>query len=85
MKKRIHIYRKLGFTVEGELMHEFFINGQYRKCHSHVYSSISIWLSTNTGSDSPEADRTIVLIIIDRIFDGINPFDGGFYSFINND
>lgn len=39
----------------------------------------------NTGSDSPEADRTIALIIIDRIFDGVNPFDGGFYSFINND
>ncbi|ONG03090.1 spermidine acetyltransferase [Escherichia coli] len=29
-EKAIHIYRKLGFTVEGELMHEFFINGQYR-------------------------------------------------------
>ena len=29
-EKAIHIYRKLGFTVEGELMHEFFINGEYR-------------------------------------------------------
>ncbi|MEH0117159.1 spermidine N1-acetyltransferase [Escherichia coli] len=29
-EKAIHIYRKLGFSVEGELMHEFFINGQYR-------------------------------------------------------
>ena len=26
----IHIYRKLGFMVEGELIHEFFINGEYR-------------------------------------------------------
>ena len=26
----MHIYRKLGFEVEGELKHEFFINGQYR-------------------------------------------------------
>ncbi len=50
-----------------------------------VYSSISIWQSTKHRSDSPEADRTIALIIIDRIFDGVNPFDGGFYSFINND
>lgn len=29
-KKAIHIYRKLGFETEGELMHEFFINGEYR-------------------------------------------------------
>lgn len=28
--KAIHIYRKLGFEVEGELIHEFFINGEYR-------------------------------------------------------
>ncbi len=29
-EKAIHIYRKLGFIVEGELIHEFFINGEYR-------------------------------------------------------
>lgn len=29
-KKAIHIYSKLGFQVEGELIHEFFINGEYR-------------------------------------------------------
>jgi len=29
-EKAIHIYRKLGFQVEGELIHEFFINGEYR-------------------------------------------------------
>ena len=28
--KAIHIYKKFGFEVEGELKHEFFINGQYR-------------------------------------------------------
>ena len=28
--KAMHIYQKLGFQVEGELKHEFFINGQYR-------------------------------------------------------
>ncbi|PIJ49148.1 spermidine acetyltransferase [Erwinia sp. OLTSP20] len=28
--KAIHIYSKLGFEVEGELRHEFFINGEYR-------------------------------------------------------
>ncbi|EXU73632.1 MULTISPECIES: spermidine N1-acetyltransferase [Erwinia] len=28
--KAIHIYSKLGFEVEGELIHEFFINGEYR-------------------------------------------------------
>lgn len=29
-EKAIHIYKKLGFRVEGELIHEFFINGEYR-------------------------------------------------------
>ncbi|WP_411703996.1 spermidine N1-acetyltransferase [Edaphovirga cremea] len=29
-KKAIHIYSKLGFEVEGELVHEFFVNGEYR-------------------------------------------------------
>jgi len=29
-EKAVHIYRKLGFQVEGELIHEFFINGEYR-------------------------------------------------------
>ena len=54
--------------------------------NSHVYIPASVsGRAQNTGSDSPEADRTIALIIIDRIFDGVNPFDGGFYSFINND
>lgn len=28
--KAVHIYEKLGFIVEGELVDEFFINGQYR-------------------------------------------------------
>ena len=28
--KAIHIYRKLGFIQEGELIHEFFVNGEYR-------------------------------------------------------
>ena len=84
-EKAIHIYRKLGFSVEGELMHEFFINGQYRNAiRVYIPASVS-GRAQNTGSDSPEADRTIALIIIDRIFDGVNPFDGGFYSFINND
>ena len=45
-EKAILIYRKLGFTVEGELMYEFFINGQYLMPFACVYSSISIWLST---------------------------------------
>ena len=29
-KKAIHIYVREGFVVEGELIHEFFINGRYR-------------------------------------------------------
>lgn len=29
-KKAIHIYSKLGFNIEGKLIHEFFINGKYR-------------------------------------------------------
>ncbi|RMX02589.1 spermidine N1-acetyltransferase [Corticibacter populi] len=28
--RAIHVYTKLGFKVEGELIHEFFINGEYR-------------------------------------------------------
>ncbi|MBS6124018.1 MAG: hypothetical protein KH811_05145 [Veillonella sp.] len=28
--KAVHIYRKLGFIQEGELIHEFFVNGEYR-------------------------------------------------------
>lgn len=28
--KALHVYKKLGFVMEGELKHEFFINGQYR-------------------------------------------------------
>ncbi|MCK9513313.1 MAG: spermidine N1-acetyltransferase [Pigmentiphaga sp.] len=29
-KKAIHIYTKLGFKVEAQLVHEFFIHGEYR-------------------------------------------------------
>jgi len=29
-EKAIHIYTRLGFKIEGELIHEFFINGEYR-------------------------------------------------------
>lgn len=29
-RKAIHIYTREGFVVEGELIHEFFINGRYR-------------------------------------------------------
>lgn len=29
-RKALHIYKKLGFEVEGEHRHEFFVNGQYR-------------------------------------------------------
>lgn len=29
-EKAVHIYKKLGFITEGELVDEFFINGQYR-------------------------------------------------------
>ncbi len=28
--KAIHIYGKLGFNVEGELIDEFFVSGEYR-------------------------------------------------------
>ncbi|KQN54793.1 MULTISPECIES: spermidine N1-acetyltransferase [unclassified Erwinia] len=31
-EKAVHIYRKLGFETEGRLIHEFFINGEYRNC-----------------------------------------------------
>ncbi len=83
-EKAIHIYRKLGFTVEGELMHEFFINGQYRNAIRMCIFQHQYLAEHKHRVRLPEADRTIALIIIDRIFDGVNPFDGGFYSFINN-
>lgn len=44
-EKAIHIYRKLGFRVEGELIHEFFINGEYRNTIACVSSSSSIWMN----------------------------------------
>ncbi len=29
-EKAIHIYKKLGFHTEGQLIDEFFVNGEYR-------------------------------------------------------
>ncbi len=85
-EKAIHIYRKLGFTVEGELMHEFFINGQYRNAiRMCIFQHQYLAEHKTPGQTLLKPTALIVLIIIDRIFDGINPFDGGFYSFINND
>lgn len=47
-EKAIHIYTKLGFKIEGELIHEFFINGEYRNTirmcifqHQHLENSRS--------------------------------------------
>ncbi|MBH0334318.1 spermidine acetyltransferase, partial [Bacillus thuringiensis] len=28
-EKAIHIYKKVGFSIEGELQDEFFVDGQY--------------------------------------------------------
>ena len=46
-EKAIHIYRKLGFMVEGELIHEFFINGNTATPFACAFSSTSIWPDTN--------------------------------------
>lgn len=45
-EKAIHIYRKLGFTVEGELMHESLLMVNIGMPFACAYSSISIWQST---------------------------------------
>lgn len=85
-EKAIHIYRKLGFSVEGELMHEFFINGQYRNAiRMCIFQHQYLAEHKTPGQTLLKPTATIALIIIDRIFDGVNPFDAGFYSFINND
>lgn len=46
--KAIHIYGKLGFEIEGELRHEFFINGEY---HNAIRMCIfqSQYLENNTA------------------------------------
>jgi diamine N-acetyltransferase len=58
-EKAIHIYRKLGFMVEGELIHEFFINGEYRNTirmcifqHQHLAGH-----KASAQYDSTETDR----------------------------
>lgn len=43
-KKAIHVYKKLGFEVEGELKHEFFSNGEYRNCLAGCARSRPIYL-----------------------------------------
>lgn len=60
--KAIHIYAKLGFEVEAELRHEFFINGEYRNTirmciFQHQYME---QYKANATADrpSPEADIT---------------------------
>lgn len=60
--KAIHIYAKLGFEVEAELCHEFFINGEYRNTirmcvFQHQYMER---YKANPMADkpSPEADIT---------------------------
>lgn len=32
-KKAVHIYQKLGFHIEGDLIDEFFVNGEYRSAY----------------------------------------------------
>lgn len=45
-EKAIHIYRKLGFMVEGELIHEFSLTASIATPSACVCSSISIWRNT---------------------------------------
>lgn len=56
-QKAIHIYSKLGFEVEGELIHEFFINGEYRNTirmcifqHQYLAKHKTV---TGTGGEAP--------------------------------
>lgn len=45
-EKAIHIYRKLGFMVEGELIHEFSLTASTATPSACACSSTSIWPST---------------------------------------
>ncbi|MFP1918562.1 spermidine N1-acetyltransferase [Lonsdalea quercina] len=59
-QKAIHIYSKLGFDVEGELIHEFFINGEYRNAIRMCIFQQK-YLSRHkkpSSAPSPEADIT---------------------------
>lgn len=59
--KAIHIYSKLGFTLECELIHEFFINGEYRDTirmciFQHQYMAK---YKTHAEPDTPSAEADI--------------------------
>ena len=62
-KKAIHVYKKLGFEVEGELKHEFFSNGEYRKrlADVHVPDRLSYEKEKNRLHSGPDghSDRRI--------------------------
>lgn len=60
--KAIHIYSKLGFQLECELIHEFFINGEYRDTirmciFQHQYMT-KFKANAVPEKPSPEADIT---------------------------
>lgn len=61
-KKAIHIYSKLGFKVECELIHEFFINGEYRNtirmCIFQHHYMAKYKAALPAEKPSPEADIT---------------------------
>jgi hypothetical protein len=67
-EKAIHIYRKLGFMVEGELIHEFFINGEYRNTIRMCLFQHQYLANTNAGPVAAEADGSV---IINTVFDGV--------------
>ncbi|SPX55485.1 Spermidine N1-acetyltransferase [Klebsiella pneumoniae] len=68
-EKAIHIYRKLGFMVEGELIHEFFINGRVPQHHPHVPVPAPIsGRAQNARAVPAEADGSV---IIDTVFNGV--------------
>ncbi len=59
-EKAIHIYRKLGFMVEGELIHEFFINGHTATPFVCAFSSNNILDDHKTpGSSLLKTYRTV--------------------------
>lgn len=67
-EKAIHIYRKLGFMVEGELIHEFFINGEYRNTIRMCLFQHQYLAEHKTPAVPAEADGSV---IIDTVFNGV--------------
>ena len=85
-EKAIHIYRKLGFMVEGELIHEFFINGQYRNTiRMCIFQQQYLADHKTPGSNllQPTAQYKR-LVVINGVFNRVMMLNCRLYAFVND-